>query len=59
VIIEGNYPGLETKITGAPIEFAVAIPKNSNQKELAQEFIDILTGPRGEEILEQNGLIPC
>ncbi|MBF7082544.1 extracellular solute-binding protein [Desulfallas sp. Bu1-1] len=59
VIIEGNYPGLETEITGAPIEFAVAIPKNSNQKELAQEFIDILTGPRGEEILEQNGLIPC
>ncbi|AGL02193.1 extracellular solute-binding protein [Desulfoscipio gibsoniae] len=59
VSIEGNYPGLETVITGAPIEFSVAIPKNSNQKELAQEFIDILTGPRGEEILETNGLIPC
>jgi molybdate/tungstate transport system substrate-binding protein len=59
VTIEGNYPGLETVIAGASIEFAVAIPKNSNQKELAQEFIDILTGPRGEEILEENGLIPC
>lgn len=59
VVVDGSYPGLDTEITGAPIEFAVAIPKNSNQKELAQEFIDILTGPRGEEILEQNGLIPC
>jgi hypothetical protein len=39
---------------GAPLEFAVSIPQNSNQKELAQEFIDILTGPRGEEILENN-----
>lgn len=59
VVIKGSYPGLDTEITGAPIEFSVAIPKNSNQKELAQEFIDILTGHRGEEILEQNGLIPC
>ncbi|TYO95417.1 extracellular solute-binding protein [Desulfallas thermosapovorans] len=59
VVIEGNYPGLETEILGAPIEFAVAIPRNSNQKVLAQEFIDILTGPRGEEVLEANGLIPC
>lgn len=59
VIVEGSYPGLDTEIVGAPIELAVAIPKNSNQKKLAQEFIDILTGPRGEEILEQNGLIPC
>ncbi len=59
VRIEGSYPQLETVITGAPIEFAVAIPKNSNQKKLAQEFIDILTGPRGEKVLEDNGLIPC
>ncbi len=59
VVIEGNYPGLETEITGAPIEFAVAIPKNSHQKELAREFIEILTGPRGEKMLEDNGLIPC
>ncbi|MFA7467780.1 MAG: extracellular solute-binding protein, partial [Desulfotomaculaceae bacterium] len=59
VVVEGSYPGLETEITGAPIEFAVAIPKNSNQKELAREFIEILTGPRGELVLEDNGLIPC
>ncbi len=59
VVVDGSYPGLDTEITGTPIEFAIAIPKKSNQKELAQEFINILTGPRGEEILEQNGLIPC
>lgn len=59
VVIEGSYPELETEITGAPIEFSVAIPRNSNQKELAQEFINILTGPLGEKVLEDNGLIPC
>ncbi|MCF8012315.1 MAG: extracellular solute-binding protein [Clostridiales bacterium] len=57
--IEGCYPDMDTVITGAPIEFAVAIPRNSNRKELAREFIELLTGPEGEEILEQNGLIPC
>jgi molybdate/tungstate transport system substrate-binding protein len=59
VTVEGSYAGLETEIRGAPIEFAVAIPKNSNQKELAREFINILTSRQGETILEQNGLIPC
>ncbi len=59
VVIEGNSPGMKTEILGAPIEFAVSIPKNSNQKKIAQDFIEILTGPRGEGILEANGLIPC
>lgn len=59
VVVEGSYAALETEIVGAPIEFAIAIPKNSNQKEIAQQFIDILTGPQGEKILEENGLIPC
>ncbi len=59
VVIEGNTPGLKTEILGAPIEFAVSIPKNSNQKKIARDFIEILTGSRGEGILENNGLIPC
>jgi len=59
VVLEGDYPGEKTELRGTPIEFAVAIPKTTNQKQLAQEFIDILTGPRGEGILEANGLIPC
>jgi len=59
VVLEGNYPGGKTELLGTPIEFAVAIPKSSNQRQLAQEFIEILTGPRGEGILEANGLIPC
>jgi molybdate/tungstate transport system substrate-binding protein len=46
-------------VRGAPIEFAVAIPKNSPQKELANHFVKLLTSPVGEKILEDCGLIPC
>lgn len=62
VNIEDCYPAMDTmdaKICGAPIEFAVAIPRNSNLKDIAREFVELLTGPEGEKILEQNGLIPC
>lgn len=46
-------------VRGAPIEFAVAIPKNSSKKELANEFVKLLTSPEGEKILDSCGLIPC
>ncbi|WP_082789057.1 extracellular solute-binding protein [Desulfolucanica intricata] len=51
--------GMISQIKGAPIEFAVAIPKKSKNMELAKQFIDILTGNQGEIILEECGLIPC
>lgn len=55
----GDKRGRVSLVKGAPIEFAVAIPKNSEHKELANAFINLLTSPRGEGILESCGLIPC
>lgn len=46
-------------VRGAPVEFAVAIPRNSASKELAGVFVEILTSPEGEKILDACGLIPC
>lgn len=46
-------------VRGAPVEFAVAVPKNSANKDLAGLFIKILTSREGEKILESCGLIPC
>ncbi|MFZ5642599.1 MAG: extracellular solute-binding protein [Bacillota bacterium] len=46
-------------VKGAPIEFAVAVPKNSSNKDMASSFIKILTSGQGEIILESCGLIPC
>ncbi|ACV61868.1 conserved hypothetical protein [Desulfofarcimen acetoxidans DSM 771] len=54
-----NKAGDISQITGAPIEFAVAIPKKSKNIELARKFIDILIGMQGEQVLEKCGLIPC
>lgn len=59
VLVEGNYSGLEVEISGVPIEFAAAIPNNAEYKDIAREFILLLTSFQGEEILERNGLISC
>ncbi|MCL4440280.1 MAG: extracellular solute-binding protein [Firmicutes bacterium] len=57
VALEGMVK--DSRVKGAPIEFAVAVPRNSSSKELAGLFIKILTSSEGEEILEGCGLIPC
>lgn len=54
-----NKRGKVSLVKGSPIEFAVAIPKNSNNKELAHAFVKTLTSVEGEKILENCGLIPC
>lgn len=54
-----NNKEVSSIIKGAPIEFAIAIPKRTEHIELAKSFVEILTSPQGENILEQCGLIPC
>lgn len=46
-------------VKGAPVEFAVAIPRNSANRELAGVFVEMLTSAEGEKILDACGLIPC
>jgi len=59
VSVESKIPGNNVIIHGKPIEFAIGLSKNSHYPELAQSFIDLLTGPEGYSILEECGLIPC
>lgn len=59
VSVESKIPGKNVIIHGKPIEFAIGLSKNSQYPELAQSFIDLLTGSEGYLILEECGLIPC
>lgn len=59
VTVESKIPGKNVIIHGKPIEFAIGISRDSQNPELAQSFVDFLTGPEGSSILEECGLIPC
>ena len=59
VTVESKIPGKNVIIHGKPIEFAIGISRASINPELAQAFVDVLTGPEGSSILEECGLIPC
>lgn len=59
VTVESKIPGNNVIIHGKPIEFAIGLSKDSQNPELAQSFVDFLTGPEGSSILEECGLIPC
>ncbi|MCO5387142.1 extracellular solute-binding protein [Desulfosporosinus sp.] len=59
VSVESKVPGKNIIIHGKPIEFAIGISKESQHFELAQSFVELLTGPDGNSILEECGLIPC
>ena len=59
VTVESKIPGKSVIIHGNPIEFAIGLSKDSQYPELAQSFVDFLTGPEGFSILEECGLIPC
>ena len=59
VTVESKIPGQNIIIHGKPIEFAIGLSKDSQCPELAQSFVDFLTGPEGSSILEECGLIPC
>lgn len=59
VSVESKIPGKNIIIHGKPIEFAIGLSKNSQYPELAQSFVDLLTGPEGSSILEECGFTPC
>lgn len=54
-----NSHGGVSLVRGAPIEFAVAIPKKSTNKKQAELFLKMLTSVEGEKILEGCGFIAC
>jgi len=58
VQLQGKNPGQITTIHGAPIEFAIAIPKNTGNPELAKNFLGLILSKQGQQVLENCGLIP-
>jgi molybdate/tungstate transport system substrate-binding protein len=55
-LITGKEPGTFMKKTASPIVYGVTIPKNSQNRELALEFMDfLLNEQRGLAIMKKNG----
>ncbi|HEY9718881.1 MAG TPA: molybdate ABC transporter substrate-binding protein [Trichormus sp.] len=40
-----------------PIVYPIGIPSSCSKKPLAQQFIDLVTGPEGQKILQQKGFL--
>ncbi|MCS5695337.1 extracellular solute-binding protein [Desulfofundulus thermocisternus] len=59
VALEGRRPGEKVLLAGAPIEFAVAVPRNARYPAEARWLMEFITGVEGQQILEACGLIPC
>lgn len=57
VEVEGKASGSKTVLTGEPIEFAIAIPVNSPQPEVAYEFLQLTLSAAGQRILDDCGLV--
>jgi len=58
VTVSGKEGGISL-VKGTPIEFAVAIPKRSTKKDLANYFVEKITSLEGEKVLDECGLISC
>lgn len=56
--LQGKNTGEITTIYGAPIEFAVAILKNAENPENAKLFLDLILSKKGQQVLENCGLVP-
>lgn len=58
VSLQGKNSGEMVCVTGAPIEFAIAIPKNADNPEVADTFLDLILGKKGRQLMEDCGLVP-
>ncbi len=56
--IRGREPGQTITLTGAPISYAVTIPENFPNQELAIRWVDFLLSDRGMAIMKANGQLP-
>lgn len=58
VAIAGEEPGTTITKRGTPIVYAVTIPSNFPNQELAIAWVDFLLSPKGTAIMEANGQPP-
>ena len=59
VTVTGRSLSDTTVVRGAPIKFAAGVSRRAEAPDLAEAFVDLLTGEEGQRVLEHNGLIPC
>ncbi|MBU2599597.1 tungstate ABC transporter substrate-binding protein WtpA [bacterium] len=56
--ISGQKPGTYTKVFGEPIIYALTIPRNAPNKDLAYKFISYLLSKEGEKVFLKSGQSP-
>jgi len=55
--VAGRSPGERMAARGAPIRYAAAIPSAAAEPRLALEFLRLVLGPRGREVLKEMGFL--
>jgi molybdate/tungstate transport system substrate-binding protein len=55
VEVTGKKPGEYIERTGAPMVYGVTIPKNCENRELAEAWVALLLSQKGRDIMEANG----
>jgi molybdate/tungstate transport system substrate-binding protein len=58
VEVTGNEPGKCVMRKGAPMVYGVTIPRNCENRELAEAWVRLLLSPAGRAIMERNGQPP-
>jgi molybdate/tungstate transport system substrate-binding protein len=55
VELTGKEPGTFVTKKGAPMVYGVTIPKNAENRDLAEAYLELLLSPAGQAIMEKNG----
>jgi len=58
VKVSGKAPGSFIEQVGCPMVYGVTIPKNAANPKRAAEFLALVLGPEGRQIMEKNGQPP-
>src|SRR5262249_30641967 len=55
--VAGNKPGERLQMKGMPIRYGLTIPTAAPDRELAEEFVEFMLSPRGQQIMQQKYLM--
>ena len=57
VEVSGNKPGERLKLKGMPILYGLTIPKEAPDREEAEEFVEFMLSPQGQQIMQKRYLM--